>query len=364
MRPRLLRTTLVLLACVGVLVVGSLVRAERLGSSDVAPAPVGSGAVSASASPNRHPDAPASPARVRLVAWHGPVEGLFFHPLVLHPRLAFGDDALGQGFEDYFVTAREFRAILDELWRNGWTFVDAHRAAAGHVRVPPGRKPLVLSEDDVNYYSYFAGRGLASRLVLRPDGRVRAEYRDPSGDRHLTDQDLVPLVDEAVAEHPELSAGGAKGVLALTGYEGLFGEHDLDNPAARARVRALAARLRATGWTLASHTYGHIDLGRDSPAAIAADAARWKRLTQDLIGSTDLLVYPFGSRPTPAGRQLLLRRGFDIQFDIDIRPRRVVEDGVVVMSRRHVDGLAFQVPRRLAPFFDVGRVRDPVRPSG
>jgi hypothetical protein len=329
-------------------------------------------------SPQRPPAADADPAlrhesatpapsatpssRQRLVAWDGPVESLFFHPLILRPKLAFKKDALGQGFQDYFVTAREFRAILDELWRNDWTLVDVHRAASGHVRVPIGRKPLVLFEDDVNYYEYFSGRGLASRLVLDDNGDVRAEFERGSGIAHLTNRDVVTLVDRAVATHPELSAGGAKGVLALTGYEGLFGEHDLERRAARARVRAVAARLRATGWTLASHTFGHIDLANDSLTSIARDTTRWKRITRGLIGRTDLLVYPFGSRPTTAGRCLLGEQGFDIQFDIDIRPRRLVDDGIVVMSRRHVDGLAFETPRRLRPFFDVGQVRDRRRP--
>lgn len=324
------------------------------------------GAVADAASPaadsaRPKPSASPAPPKVRLVPWRGPIEALFFHPLVLRPKLAFTDDRLGQGFADYFVTAREFRAILDQLWRKGWTLVAAHRAAVGHVRVPAGRKPLVLIEDDANYYHYFAGRGLASRLVLDRKGDVRAEYKDNTG-AHVTTRDLVSLVDRAVAKHPEFSADGAKGLLALTGYEGLFGEHHLHHRSARGRVRALAARLRATGWTLASHTFGHITLANDTLATIARDTERWKSLTRDLIGRTDMLVYPFGSRPTAAGAALLRDLGFRIHFDIDVRPLRVGEDGVVVMSRRHVDGLAFQHPRRLARFFAVSLVRDPTRP--
>ena len=140
---------------------------------------------------------------------------MFFHPLVLRPKLAFTDDPLGHGFREFFLTAREFRAILDQLWRNGWTLVDVYRAAAGNVRVPVGRKPLVLFEDDVNYYTYFGGRGFASRRVLDPKGDVRAEYEDSSGATHLTTHDLVSLVDAAVAKHPEFSADGAKGVWRL-----------------------------------------------------------------------------------------------------------------------------------------------------
>jgi hypothetical protein len=54
--------------------------------------------------------------------------------------------------------------------------------------------------------------------------------------------------------------------------------------------------------------------------------------------------------------------GFTIQYDIDVRPWRAAEDGVVVMSRRHVDGFAFADPSAMAPFFSVKAVRDPRRP--
>ncbi|HEU5033915.1 MAG TPA: polysaccharide deacetylase family protein [Mycobacteriales bacterium] len=303
----------------------------------------------------------ALPVRQRLVPWHGPVEGIFFHPLVLQPKLAFTTDPLGLGFQHFFVTAYEFRRILRGLWQQGWTLVDAHRAATGRVLVPPGRRPLVLSEDDVNYYGYFRGRGLASRLVLDRHGDVRAEVHQ-NGRDHLTRNDVVPLVDAFVARHPEFSAQGAKGVLAETAYEGFFGEHHLKRPAPRARIRALVARLRVTGWSIASHTYGHIDLSRDSLITIARDTDRWKQLARPLLGHTDMLIYPFGARPTDAGVALLRRAGFRIQFDIDVIPRRIVRDGVVVMSRLHIDGYAFDDPQRMAPLFSVRRVRDPGRP--
>lgn len=335
-------------------------RSTQLAPHTVATHPVRSPEVASASTAGEGSGTPVDgtpPKPPQMVAWHGPVEEMFVHPLVLNPRLAFTDDTLGKGFADYFVTAREFRLILDQLWRNGWTLVDVHRAAAGTVRVPVGRRPLVLSEDDVNYYRYFAGRGLATRLVLDRSGHVRAAL--PSGG--LTSRDVVSLVEKEVAHHPEFSADGAKAVLAVTGYEGLLGVHHPYRPAARARLRTLADWLRAHGWTFASHTYGHLDLATSSPAAIARDSRRWRALARPLLGSVDVLTYPYGSRPTSAGVRVLRRAGFDIQLDIDIRARHFVRQGVVIMSRRHIDGLAFEVPERLAPFFDVAAVRDPRR---
>jgi peptidoglycan/xylan/chitin deacetylase (PgdA/CDA1 family) len=291
-----------------------------------------------------------SPSAVPLVPWRGPVEALFVHPLVLHPALAFRADRLGQGFRDYFVTDRELSGVLTGLYDRGWTLVDVHRAAAGTVRVPPGRRPLVLYEDDVNYYRYFTGRGLASALVLTPQG-PRAVV-----DGALSERDVVPVVEDFVAAHPLFSADGARGVLALTGYEGLFGDRDPTSPA----VRALAGWLTTHGWTLASHTYGHITLASASLRVVRRDLAHWQAIAAGL-GPVDVLVYPFGSRPGAAARRVLRDAGFTIQVDIDVRPQRTVRDGVTLLSRRHVDGLAFDNPARMAPFFDVAAVVDPER---
>lgn len=322
------------------------------GTDVVAPTP----APPAVAEPTTTTPPPPPVAPVRLVPWRGPVDALFVHPLVLRPRAAFtASDA--QGFLDYFVTAREFRVLLDQLWRHGWTLVDVHDAAAGAVRVPEGRKPLVLYEDDANYYRYFRGRGLARRLVLDRDGDVRAQLPDGS----LSTADVVPMVDAAVSAHPELSAEGAKGVLALTAFEGLLGEREPLRPAAHRRLAALAQRLRYDGWTFASHTYGHIDLSTASPELVREDTAKWRDLA-GVLGPVDVLVYPYGARPSAEVLRELVGLGFPIQVDIDIRPTLRHVGGATLMSRRHVDGLAFEVPSRQRPFYDVAKVRDPRRP--
>jgi hypothetical protein len=306
---------------------------------------------------------PTTTTMAPLVDWAGPVEHLFFHTLVIRPELAFQHDELGRGFRDYFVTVGEFRAILEQLYGNGWTLVDIHRAVNGDVRVPAGRKPLVLSEDDVNYYDYSRPRGQGWRLVLDAGGNVKVEVRDDRGTR-ITDEDLIPIVDAFVTAHPDFSADGAKGVLGLTGYEGLFGERvnrpsDPDFAGSETRVGALAARLRATGWTLANHSYGHLDLSKSSTAQAQRDVQKWKERDAPLIGDTDIYIYPFGANPTPATRTMLRDQGYNIQCNIDIAPSLTQVDGVTVMSRRHIDGIAFAQQRRsLAPLFDVDAVED------
>jgi len=300
-----------------------------------------------------------------LVAWTGPVEHLFFHTLVIRPDLAFQHDRISQGFRDYFVTVGEFRKILDQLYANGWTMVDIHRAVKGTVAVPAGRKPFVLSEDDVNYYDYSRPRGVGWRLVLDDDGDVKVETRDDQGTR-VTDDDLIPIVDQFVADHPDFSAAGAKGIIAETGYQGLLGERVQDPSSpdwadAEARAKAIADRLKATGWIFASHSYGHNDEAKQSPAVLQRDADRWKAEAEPVIGPTDIYIFPFGSAPKPgsAKANLLRDAGFTIQCDIGPTARLVHVGGVDIMSRRHIDGIAFRDGvARLVPLFTVTAVED------
>lgn len=308
---------------------------------------------------NVTPSASPTSTSSQLVPWTGPVEHLFFHTLVVRPALAFTGDVLGRGFRDFFVTVGEFRAILEQLDANGWTLVDIHRVVAGTVRVPPGRRPFVLSEDDVNYYDYSRPRGVGWRLVLDDRGNVKVEVRDERG-VHVTDEDLVPMLDAFVARHPSFSADGAKGILAVTAYEGVLGER-LDDSDSVARATRLAQRLKASGWVFASHSYGHIDFARDSLPIVTRDITRWRAIAEPVVGPTDIFIYPFGAAP-PIGSPtvaMLRANGFSILCDIDVEARLTGGVGVVVMARRHIDGLSLEEQRtRLLPFFDARSVED------
>ena len=135
----------------------------------------------------------------------------------------------------------------------------------------------------------------------------------------------MPIVDEFVARHPEFSADGAKGVLAVTGYEGVLGERVDDRtapdwPATVKRAKALAARLRATGWTFASHSYAHDDETKISVAKLIHDSKEWQTEDEPIVGPTDVYVYPYGAGfPLDSPQIGVLRDfGFTILCDIDV----------------------------------------------
>ena len=133
-------------------------------------------------------------------AW-GPeqvVEHLFFHPVIAYPQWAFHDCNASQdqryGLDDWMVTADEYKKILQSVYDKGYILVamedvwsevtdeSGTHMVRNTLMLPEGKKPLVISFDDVNYYPYMLDEGFTSKLVVGEDGEIWAclLYTSPS----------------------------------------------------------------------------------------------------------------------------------------------------------------------------------------
>lgn len=152
---------------------------------------------------------------------------VFFHSLIVDTDRAFDGDYDSAGYDLYMTTVSEFQAMLPKLQAAGFILYDITdlvefrdgEAVRREILLPPGKKPLVISVDDVNYYKYMEGDGFAQRLDVDEEGRVVTVVDG----QPTYDGDVMPILNAYVAEHPEFSWQGAKGVVAITGYEGAFG---------------------------------------------------------------------------------------------------------------------------------------------
>ncbi len=170
------------------------------------------------------------------VLWRGRVEHLFFHPVIAYPELAFDGDSQANGLDDFMVTVDEYNKILQSVYDRGYVLVDINsvwseyndngvqRMKANDLYLPEGKKPLVLSYDDTNYYPYMLENGLTYKLIIGEDLKIASWGLDPEGNEVVSrDLDAIPILDKFVEEHPDFSPFGAKGCLSLTGYEGILG---------------------------------------------------------------------------------------------------------------------------------------------
>ena len=347
-------------------------------------------------------------------AW-GPdqvVEHLFFHPVIAYPQWAFHDCGATQsekeGLDDWMVTVDEFNKIIQSVYDKGYILVnmgdvwsevtDANgvtRMQRNTLMLPEGKKPLVISFDDVNYYDYMLEQGFTSKLVLGEDGQIWAECTDPyTGETFLTqDLDATTLLDKFVLEHPDFSLNGAKAIFSLTGYQGILGyrtQNDIDiaeddpaRPAFDAKraaeieaVKPIIARLKETGWTFGSHTWGHIRLDTRPLESIQRDTLRWAEEVGSLVGPTNILFYPHGARPdgndwqnTGPAFQWLQSQGFRIFASVGINSFSYIKDDIsaVICDRLHPDGTTLRNGKALewySQFYDAREIIDlDVRPD-
>lgn len=342
-----------------------------------------------------------TPVPLELVPWSGPVEHLFTHEVIAWPELAFNGRTRQGGFDAEFITANEFRAILQSLYDNNYILIDLNdvwseftnesdqlRMMRNTLMIPEGKKPLVISFDDMNFYAIDIPYGLMSKYIIGSDGQIWAEGFDPTGN-YVVSQDLaaVTILDKFVRENPGFSHNGAKGCIALTGFEGILGYRTQNDPsdtsqafrlnrmAETARVKPVVDRLKATGWYFASHSYGHIGIASASLARVQADGERWLDEVGSIVGDTKIFIYPFGQRldgadqnvPGPALRFYAEELGFRLFASVGREPYTQIKDSIpaVIMDRMLVGGRTLRNSReRYLRFFDAADVFETaVRPD-
>lgn len=256
---------------------------------------------------------------------------IFFHTLIADTARAFDGDPEQGGYNQFMATIKEFNAVLQSLYERGFVLVDIHDVAgpqqqadgstkyvAGDIYLPAGKKPIVLSQDDVCYYEYMTdsdsdgkpdkgGDGFASRLLVK-DGKLTCEYVDADGQTLYGSYDLVPLLDDFLDQHPDFS------------YR---------------------------------------------------DAQKWNDQIAAVIGETDVLLYPFGSDIAGveaykgAKFDTLYGLGFRYFCNVDSAEHWVqIHDGYVRQGRRNIDGYRMYYQSNLLDdLFDTKTVWDDARPT-
>ncbi|GAA1497497.1 hypothetical protein [Paeniglutamicibacter kerguelensis] len=155
----------------------------------------------------------------------------------------------------------------------------------------------------MSYYEYMDGDGFPSKVLIDDHGQVKSEYPDAHGKTSIGAYDVVPLIDEYVRKHPDFSSRGSKGPVAMTGYNGVRGYRTSKSEYPKSKTMAkdtetatqVADAMKANGWVFASHSWGHIDMGKTPMPRFARDMKLWDAEVRPIIGDTDQLIYPFGA---------------------------------------------------------------------
>lgn len=229
--------------------------------------------------------------------------------LIADASRAFVDPNYGGGYKRNFITTDEFSNLLEELYSNGYVLVDMDDLvtelngdgfssySAKTISLPQGKKPLMLTQTQVNYYTYMVdpdgdgiadknGAGFASRLILE-NGELRNEMVTASGETVTGNFDMVPILEDFIEAHPDFSYHGARPILAVTGYNGIFGYRNTTLN----EVTPILEALRSKGYTIAFYTFANADYNASTIPEISAELSHWEERIVPVLGSTDMLVY-------------------------------------------------------------------------
>lgn len=329
---------------------------------------------------------------------------VFFHTMIVDNAKAFDGDSDEAGYNQYMTTIPEFNKMIQTMYDKGYVMVSPHDMAKvdknGNVKeskilLPPGKIPFVLSQDDVSYYHYMEDDGFPTRLVLDENGEVKCEYIEDDGTVTLGDYDMVPLIDTFVKEHPDFSYHGRKGIIALTGYNGVLGYRtdlayktgerlyddqrefleknpDFDFEKEIKEAKKVAKAMKKTGWEFASHTWGHKNVSSSSLEELIADNDRWVENVRSIVGNTDMIIFAFGAdignwevySPDNPKFAYYKESGYNYFMNVDSSQYWVqITDRYFRQGRRNLDGYRmYYNPEMLSDLFDVADVWDADRP--
>lgn len=254
------------------------------------------------------------------------------------------------------LTVSEFRQILQDLYEKGYVLVDMYSLSsattegytAAQVMVPDGKKPLIISQQDVSYSDKDESHAIS--LIKDSSGKLSCSYYSDSGAKVNGAVDVVPVLEEFIETYPDFSYKGARGILGVTGYRGLLGyqvekddsilgtiridaegggssevngdlvgggtgadaaeietadstgteavseedgtsQGDAVISSNKKKLEELLSALRANGWHIASNGFGQTSYGSQFEI-MKQDADKWKAVLEPIVGTTDIILMP------------------------------------------------------------------------
>lgn len=311
------------------------------------------------------------------------VEHLFTHCLIAFPEVAFSkNNHMAKHYQTDCITASEFKKILIELYKNNYVLVninDCFNNSNGQItknklQLPIGKKALILSFDDVNYDSKKIGLGMVDKIILDNNNKFATSTIINGKEFISYNNEFIPILEDFIKKNPDFSLNNARGVINLTGYDGILGYRTSHtNKKNRSeeieKVTKIVNKLKQNGWQFACHSYGHYHMNKISDDKFAKEIKLWQDEVEPIIGNTSVYVYPFGewqvfdNGEICTKHKMLQDAGFELFCGVGMKtffsylPNK--NHKVLFMDRKCVDGRTLKQNRpELNIFFDPLKILD------
>ncbi len=174
---------------------------------------------------------------------------------------------IGETEDVWCRTPANFRKDLETLYESGYRLISMNDLLDGHIDVPAGCSPVVLTFDD--------GKGGQFRY-LEKDGR------------QIIDPDCaVAILEEFYAAHPDFGLAATFYIF----YETPFEQYEF--------IQEKLSYLVEKGFEIGNHCYSHGNLRKLSPEKARSELALHVKRTQEYLPDYTVrsLALPFGEYP-------------------------------------------------------------------
>lgn len=325
------------------------------------------------------------------------LQDIYTHCLIAFPEITFASQATYKTCGTDCITPSELTFLLQSLYDKGYVIVDPDYLYNAEedtvyrtVKLPRGKKPLVLTFDDVTYDSRKMGRGMVDKLILDEDGYVCTYTKHANGKEVISyENEIFPIIDAFVRKHPDFSFRGARGTLFFTGFDGICGYRTqsepvddreaalgLDRQDEISKAMLIIEALREEGWTFGCHGYNHRHMPTLTEEQFKWEIDAWREEVGAIVGDTGLFCWPYGDHGYGDLRKgdlhkYMFDRGFYFYFGTGAGTYYADElDELGIFSDRK--GVTGQVlvyiaadygvyAKNYTPLFDKDKIWDPLR---
>ncbi|MCI8590432.1 MAG: polysaccharide deacetylase family protein [Clostridiales bacterium] len=301
------------------------------------------------------------------VAHKGQIEVLYVRNLMAFPEIVYAPGAkYTETYDSSLITPYEFKKIIESLYQKNYILIDIANlekdGGLAEISIPSGKKPIVLCVEDLSYASAKEGGGTISKLALDENGKLCSITNGAT----LYDNESVLILNEFANEHPDFVYKGARGMISLTGYEGLLGyrtgsgqESEIEN------AKKVVQALKEEGWTFGCQSYSYADMTKASLETLQKDTEKWRSEIGAIVGDTSVYVWPYGSSVRSGEKkEALYNQGFRIFCGVGLSAYRANESNSqgIFVDRKPLSGYNLKNRKDdFAHLFDASEVVDPAR---
>lgn len=289
--------------------------------------------------------------------YNGEIEHLTFTTLMAFPDKALSPkNNQSKHYDETKITPIEFKNILDQLYENDYIlikisdtfFIENNVVHKKKLCLPKNKKPLLLSFDNVTYKSSYQNSGNVDKIIIdRNNNFATYTTKKSIQDRVMYDNEFIPILENFIFEHPDFSYNSARGIIFLTGENGVLGyKTNSKNASAKIeskKVLEVVNKLKISGWEFGCNNYRYKDINNTADIEFIKDLSLWQKEIKPIIDNTPLFAFPQGINCIDKTKiQILLDNNFKAFFYNSMDKTFLIENNTLTMSRKPVNGITLR----------------------